>query len=147
MTGLYNDIEIGDTHGTQGRTITEADVVNFAGVSGDFSHIHTDAEHMQSSAFGERLAHGVLVFAVSRGLIWQSRDGRYREASVAFYGIDGLRFVAPVFFGDTISASVEISEKRSREHPVAEGVVRHDVTVENQDDETVQVYESLLLMQ
>jgi acyl dehydratase len=76
---FFAGVEVGDARTTEARTITEADVTNFAGVSGDFNHIHTDAEAMADSGFGERIAHGALVFAVMTGLLWQSRGEAERE--------------------------------------------------------------------
>jgi acyl dehydratase len=134
----FAGMAVGDTKTTEGRTITEADVVNFAGVSGDFNHIHTDAERMKESSFGERIAHGALVFSVATGLLWRARSEEEREAVVAFYGVDRLRFLQPVFIGDTVHVETEIVEKEPRpDHPVAGGVVRYDVEVINQDDEPV----------
>jgi acyl dehydratase len=146
MTHGFDDVEVGDRYDTQARTITEADVVNFAGVSGDFNALHTDAERMADSTFGERIAHGALVFSITTGLLWQSRSEAEKEAIVAFYGVDQLRFVNPVFVGDTIHAEVEVAERERRDHPVATGVVRFDVDVRNQDDETVLSASLLSLM-
>jgi len=146
VSGGFHEIELGDIHVTGGRTITEADVTNFAGVSGDFNHLHTDAETMADTDFGERIAHGALVFSVATGLLWQSRDGEAREHVVAFYGVDHLRFVQPCFIGDTIHVELEVVEKEPRDHPVATGVVRYDVTVLNQHDETVLACEFLSLL-
>ncbi|MDX1745542.1 MAG: MaoC/PaaZ C-terminal domain-containing protein [Halobacteriales archaeon] len=142
----FADVEVGERWTTKGRTITETDVVNFAGVSGDFNHLHTDAEAMTESAFGERIAHGALVFAVYTGLLWQSRTDEEQEAVVAFYGVDHLRFVKPVFIGDTIHVEVEVAETEPRDHPVGNGIVRYEATVVNQDDEVVLVCEPLILM-
>jgi acyl dehydratase len=146
MGGSFDDIEVGDRVETQGRTITEADVVNFAGISGDFNHIHTDAEAMADSGFGERIAHGALVFAVMTGLLWQSRSEEEREHVVAFYGIDGLRFVNPCFIGDTIHLEREVVEKEPRDHPVASGTVRYDTKAVNQDGEVVIAAEFISLL-
>lgn len=145
MKGGYDGVSIGETHKTQGRTITEADVTNFAGVSGDFNHLHTDAEMMADSPVGQRVAHGTLVLAVTTGLLWQSRTQQEREHLVAFYGMDRLRFVEPVFIGDTIHVETEITEKTDTEHPVASGIIHQDVTTVNQDGETVLSVEFLLL--
>jgi acyl dehydratase len=147
MGGTFADIEVGDRVETQGRTITEADVVNFAGVSGDFNHVHTDAEAMAESPYGERIAHGALVFSVMTGLLWQSRGEAEREAVVAFYGVDALRFVNPCFVGDTIHLEREVLEKERREHPVADGTVRFEVTAVNQDDEVVIAAEFISLLE
>ncbi|MEM4781556.1 MAG: MaoC/PaaZ C-terminal domain-containing protein [Halalkalicoccus sp.] len=140
----FAEIEVGDAIETAGRTITEADIANFAGVSGDFNHLHTNAERMRASEFGERIAHGALVFSIATGLLWQVRERPSHV--VAFYGIDRLRFVSPVFVGDTISVRAEVAGKDSREHPVASGVVRYDVTVSNGEDETVLSCELLSLV-
>ena len=147
MTESYFEtVEIGEQRETQARTITEADVVNFAGVSGDFNHLHTDAESMADSGFGERIAHGMLVFSIATGLLWQSRSEKERDAVVAFYGIDEVRFVGPTFIGDTIHVEIEVLEKEKRDHPVATGVVRYDIEVVTQDDDTVLSCEMLSLV-
>ncbi|MFC6904643.1 MaoC/PaaZ C-terminal domain-containing protein [Halalkalicoccus tibetensis] len=141
----FEEIEVGATLETAGRTVTGADVANFAGVSGDFNDLHTDAERMAESGFGGRIAHGALVFSISTGLLWQAR--RRPSHVVAFYGIDCLRFVAPVFLGDTVSATSEVVGKEPREYPTANGVVRREVTVSNQAGETVLSYEMLTLVE
>jgi acyl dehydratase len=145
---FFAGVEVGDSRVTEARTITEADVTNFAGVSGDFNHIHTDAERMQESPFGERIAHGALVFSVATGLLWRSRSEEEREAVVAFYGIDHLRFVAPVFIGDTVHVEMEVIETEpTPDHPTAGGTVRYDVDIVNQDDETVISAEFISLLE
>lgn len=141
----FAEIEVGDVLETANRTITEADLVNFAGVSGDFNGLHTDAERMGESEFGERIAHGALIFSVATGLLWQARDRPSHV--VAFYGVDRLRFVSPMFVGDTIAVRSEVVGKEPREHPTACGVVRYDTTVSNQDDETVLSCEVLSLVE
>ncbi|RXK49394.1 MaoC/PaaZ C-terminal domain-containing protein [Halorientalis pallida] len=147
MTESYFEtVEIGEQRETQARTVTEADVVNFAGVSGDFNHLHTDAETMGESQFGERIAHGMLVFSMATGLLWQSRSEQERDAVVAFYGIDEVRFVGPTFIGDTIHVEIEVLDKQERDHPVATGVVRYDIDVVTQDDDTVLSCEMLSLV-
>ncbi len=143
---VFEATEVGDTTVTKGRTITEADVVNFAGVSGDFNHLHTDAEAMADSGFGERIVHGALLFSVMTGLLWQSRDEQTREAVVAFYGVDHLRFTAPAFIGETVRVRLEVTEKQPRDHPEARGVVRYDAQVLTSDDRTVLACEVLSLL-
>lgn len=145
MSG-FEATEIGDRTVTQGRTLTEADVVNFAGVSGDFNHLHTDAAAMADSAFGERIVHGALLFAVMTGLLWQSRDEATREAVVAFYGVDRLRFTAPAYLGETVHAEVEVAEKTRRDHPEATGVVRYDTELRTDSGRTVLAAELLSLL-
>ncbi|MDY7083327.1 MAG: MaoC/PaaZ C-terminal domain-containing protein [Halobacteria archaeon] len=131
----FEELEEGRTFETTARTITEADIVNFAGVSGDFNYLHTDEETMSETEYGARIAHGALVFSVLTGLMWQSRHER--PEVVAFYGVDNLRFTAPVFVGDTIHGEAELVEKQERDHPEASGTVRNHVEVINQDGETV----------
>jgi len=147
MSGGYDAVEVGDNATTAGRTITEADVANFAGVSGDFNHLHMDAEAMAETEYGERIVHGALVFSVATGLLWQDRDESMREHVVAFYGIDRLRFVRPCFIGDTVRVEREVADKEPRDHPVATGIVRYEITVLNQRDETVLAAEFLSLLQ
>ncbi|PSP81441.1 hypothetical protein BRC81_00310 [Halobacteriales archaeon QS_1_68_20] len=137
------DLDPGDSFTTAARTITEADVVNFAGVSGDFNYLHVDAERTADAEYGERVAHGALVFSVATGLIWQARD---RGDVVAFYGVDDLRFVAPVFVGDTVHAEVTVTEIEGTDAPDAEALVRHEVRVRDQDDEVVMTFEPLALV-
>ena len=134
---VFEDVEEGDTDVTQGRTITEADVTNFAGVSGDFNHLHTDAERMSESMFGERIAHGMLVVSAATGLLWQARSPEEREAVVAFYGIDDLRFRQPTYVGDTIRVETEVLETRRKDEGPGNGTVRTEVEVKSQRDQTV----------
>ncbi|MCY4730307.1 MaoC family dehydratase N-terminal domain-containing protein [Natronomonas gomsonensis] len=143
---VFEDIEEGDTDVTQGRTITEADVTNFAGISGDFNHLHTDEERMGDSMFGERIAHGMLVVSAATGLLWQSRTPEEREAVVAFYGMDELRFRQPVYIGDTIRVETEVLETREKPDGPGNGTVRNAVEIKNQRDQTVISCEMTSLM-
>lgn len=142
----FERLSVGETRTTQGRTITGADVANFAGVSGDFNELHTNGEAMAESQFGERIAHGALVFSVMTGLLWQSRSPEERDALVAFYGVDRLRFVAPVLVGETIHVELEVLEKERRDHPEATGLVRYEATVVNQDGDAACSCELLTLV-
>lgn len=137
------DVEVGAHTTTAARTVTEADVANFAGVSGDFNFLHTDEERMAESTFGERIAHGALVFSMMTGLLWQSRGN---EADVvAFYGVDELRFVRPTLVGDTIHVESTVTAVEPYDHPVANELVRYDTEVVNQDDDVVLACELLSL--
>jgi acyl dehydratase len=129
---------------TPSRTITEADVVNFAGVSGDFNPLHTSKTEMADSDFGERIAHGALVFSAMTGLTRRIVDERAEV--VAFYGVDRLRFTAPVRFDDTVHVELELLEKERKDHPTATGVVRYDAEVLNQRGEVVLSCELLSLV-
>ena len=144
---VFKDVEEGDTDVTQGRTITEADVTNFAGVSGDFNHLHTDAERMSESMFGERIAHGMLVVSAATGLLWQARSPEEREAVVAFYGIDDLRFRQPTYVGDTVRVETEVLETRRKDEGRGNGTVRTEIEVKNQRDQTVVFCEMTTLLQ
>ncbi len=134
---VFYEIEEGQTDVTQGRTITEADVMNFAGISGDFNHLHTNEARMQESPFGERIAHGMLIVAAATGLLWQERTPEEREAIVAFYGIDDLRFRQPVYIGDTIRVETEVLETNEKPDSPGSGTVHNHVAVKNQRDQTV----------
>ena len=142
----FESVEVGETSTTARRTVTEADVVNFAGVSGDFNHHHTDEVRMTSTEYGERIVHGAFVFSAMTGLLWQSRTPDERDAVIAFYGVDELRFTAPTFIGDTIHVETEVLETVERDHPRANGTVRYGAEVVNQDGETVLSCELLSLV-
>jgi len=144
--GTFAETEIGETFQTGGRTITEADVMNFAGVSGDFNHLHTDAEAMAETPFGQRIVHGALVFSIMTGLLWQSRPEEAKQDVVAFYGVDKLRFTAPTFIDDTVHVELEVIEKEPRDHPVANGVLRYQAEVKKADGEVVLAAQTLSLM-
>ena len=106
----FEDFEVGQVFTSQGRTITEADVVLFAGWSWDTNPPHTDAESTRDGRFGQRIAHGVLGVSVALGLA--SRLGIFEDSSIALLGIDGWRFHAPVLIGDTVHVTVEITGTR-----------------------------------
>jgi acyl dehydratase len=131
----FEEVETGQTVKTEGRTITEADIVNFAGVSGDFYYPHTNEEKMKNTGFESRIAHGALIFSVMTGLLWQSTQDR--PEVVALYGIDEMRFTSPVYPGDTIHVEGEVIETEPKDHPYGNGVVTNKAEVKNQDDETV----------
>jgi len=137
---FFEDFTDGLEHVTRGRTITEADIVTFAGLSGDFIELHTNDEYARRSQFGRRIAHGLLTLSISSGLTMQMN--LIAETVVAFYGIDGLRFVKPVFIGDTIHVRKIVIERATKGGST--GVVTFDTTVLNQNGETVLVYRDKL---
>jgi acyl dehydratase len=143
---VFYDIEEGETTVTEGRTLTEADVSNFAGVSGDFNHLHLNAERMADSMFGERIVHGTLVLSAATGLLWQNRSPEERASVVAFYGIDELRFRAPVYIDDTIHLEMTVTEKTEKPDGPGSGTVRYDVEILNQSGVTVISCEMLSLL-
>ncbi|ALJ01734.1 MaoC family dehydratase [Rufibacter tibetensis] len=136
---FYEDYELGVTRQTLGRTITETDFVLHAGQTGDFFPHHMDAEWCKTQPFKQRIAHGTLIFSVSIG---QTASEINPEAFSK--GYDRLRFVKPVFIGDTISTKVTIAEKAEDKKPGYGKVVEH-VEVYNQQEEIVMVCDHILL--
>ena len=141
MTGLtrargryFEEFEIGDTVETAARTITETDVMLFAGLSGDYNQLHTDAEFARGTRYGERIAHGLLGLAITSGLA--SRVGFVEGTAEAFTSLE-QKFRGPIKIGDTVRARLEV--RRKKEMPrLGGGFVVLDVVVLNQRDETVQ---------
>jgi len=129
------DLSVGQRFETGGRTITEADVVNFAGVSGDFTALHTDVEAAGESEFGERIVHGPLTFAVATGLFL--RTGILAGTVQAFLGVDELRFPRPLLMDETVSLVAEVTEARPMESRPDSGLAVFDLTVSDSAGETV----------
>jgi len=129
LNKYFDQLEVGETWTSRGRTITESDIVMFAAFTGDWYPLHTDKEWAAETQFKARIAHGMLVLAVSSGL-WQITPG----VVVAFYGMDKVRFVGPTFIGDTIHVESEVIEKTERGH---EGLATFQNAVKNQRGETV----------
>jgi len=129
----YEDFEVGVPHITAARTITEADVVTFAGLSGDFNPLHTDEELGKKTPFGGRIAHGVLTLAVATGLTNQLAI--YEGTTIALTELT-IRFTGAVKFGDTIHVVLTPREKTEHKKP-DRGFVVFDLDVRNQRDESV----------
>jgi len=129
----YEDVEVGDEWTSGGRTITEADIVNFAGISGDFNPLHMDEEFAKKTIFGKRIAHGLLGLAIMSGLGSFSPPMR----TVAFLGIKEWNFKAPVFIGDTIYVKTKVLEKRLTSKG-DRGIIVWEKKVINQKGEVVQ---------
>jgi acyl dehydratase len=135
MTGLYyEDLHVGMQFETAGRTITEADVVIYSGLSGDYNALHTDAEYARTTPFGERIAHGPLVFVIAMGLL--NRLGVTDGTSLGLLAVENLLFKGPVKFGDTVRGRVAVSGMRLTSKP-ERGVITRSVTIVNQRDEPV----------
>lgn len=133
--GLYfEDFTIGTRLRTAGRTITEADIVTFAGLSGDFNQIHTNAVHAAADTFGKRVAHGLLVQSIATGLAVQS--GVIEGTVLAFRELD-CKFSLPVFIGDTVHVEIEIVETKAFPR-LKGGNVTMKFAVVNQDGAAVQ---------
>jgi len=127
---------------SRGRTITEADLVNFAGVSGDFNPMHTDAEFAAKTPYGQRVAHGALIFSIATGLTYQL--GFLEGTIMAFTGID-WKFRNPVFIGDTIKVTASVAKRRAMA-AMGGGFVTFDVKVTNQKGEVAQKGEWTILV-
>ena len=133
--GLYfEDIQIGAEMVTRGRTITEADLVQFAGLTGDYNPMHTDAEYMKTSAFGQRVAHGMLTLSYAVGQAYQL--GFMERTVIAFRGLE-MKFSLPVFIGDTLHTELVVREKTEARR-MGGGWVVLDIKIINQAGKTVQ---------
>jgi acyl dehydratase len=138
----FNEFEIGACYVSQGRTVTEADVVTFAGLSGDFNPLHTDAEFGKRTPFGERIAHGMLTVSMATGM--SNWLGIFEGTTLALME-QVIRYKGVVKFGDTVHLEMEVLEKKPTSKP-DRGVVRFATRVLNQRDETVVDGEWILLM-
>ena len=143
----FEDLEIGHSLLTHRRTVSEADIVNFGGISGDYFYMHFDEIAAKDTQFGKRIAHGYFVLSAAAGLFVSPAPGPV----LANYGLDNLRFVAPVAIGDTIRARLtckrKVDRNRTDEQGRGQGVVAWDVQVTNQNDELVASYDILTLVQ
>lgn len=140
----YEDFGLGEETVSARRTVSEGTIDLFSGVTGDFSEVHTDAELMKESEFGERIGHAILSLGVMQGLMWQT--GYNRGTVIATLGWDKLRFTAPLRAGDTVQVCWTIKEKRvSRSRP-ALGVVVEECRLMNQRKEIVMTGEHVMLI-
>jgi 3-hydroxybutyryl-CoA dehydratase len=135
MAGLYfEEFKVGQKITTVGRTVSEADIMNFAGLSGDNNQIHTDAEFSKKTQFGQRVAHGILGLSIASGLAW--RTGVLEGTVIAFREIKEWTFIKPIFIGDTIHAEMNVTETKALPR-VGGGLVTILFDVKNQAGETV----------
>ena len=141
----YADLHVGMAFRSPGRTITDADLVGFAGLTGDYSELHTSEVYAKNSQFGRRVAHGLLGLAYAHGLMW-ARTGELRETAVAFLGINEWKFLGPIFVGDTIFVNYKISELRDRKSRPTQAIAVFDVSVVDQNDRMVQRGSKALLL-
>ena len=141
----YADLRVGMSFRSPGRTITDADLVSFAGLTGDHSELHTSDVYARNSEFGGRVAHGMLGLAYAHGLMW-ARTGELRPTAIAFLGIDGWKFVAPIFIGDTIFVNYRLAELRDSRSRPTQAIATFDVELVNQDNRVVQRGRKTLLV-
>ena len=136
MHVYFEDFEPGRETVTPGRTITEADIVNFAGLTGDWYELHTNVEYARSTPFGQRIAQGALIFSIASALSVRAMPPG--NTLIAFYGVDRLRFIRPVFIGDTIHVREKVVAKSDRD--ASSGVVDTLSEVTNQNGTVVLSY-------
>lgn len=133
--GLYfEEFEVGQKFMTVGRTVAESDIFTFAGLSGDYNRIHTDAEYSRNTPFGQRVAHGLLGLSVASGLAM--RTGIMEGTVIAFREIKNWKFIAPIFIGDTIHVEMEVAETKALPR-IGGGSVVITLDVKKQSGETV----------
>lgn len=140
-TQFFEDYKEGAKRTTFGRTITEADIVTHAGQSGDFFPHHVDEQWCRDNGLGQRIAHGTLIFAVGVGLTAEEIN-----PAAMSYGYDRLRFVRPVYIGDTIRTAVTITSCKEHKRP-GYGIVTEALEITNQRGEVVMVCDHLLLVE
>lgn len=143
---FFDELRIGERLLTARRTITEADIVNFGGLSGDYFYAHMDKIAAAESLFGERVAHGYFIVSAAAGLFVDAAPGPV----IANYGMDNLRFVEPVKIGDTIQVELTCKQKTPkplRDEQRPHGVVVWDIKVKNQRNELVATYDILTLVE
>jgi acyl dehydratase len=131
---FFEEFEPGQRVISAGRTITESDIVAFAGLSGDYNQIHTDAEYSKTSAFGQRVAHGLLGLSIASGLAVQT--GVLEGTVIAFREITEWKFAKPIYIGDTIHVELEVKETKALRR-VGGGAVVIELDVKNQGGDTV----------
>jgi acyl dehydratase len=139
---FYEDFESAEPLVSRGRTISEADVMMFAGLTGDYVELHTNEQYAKTTPFGRRIAHGALVFSISVGL--GTRTNILDDTVLAFAGVDRLRFVAPVFLGDTVHVVKRVADRK--ELGADKGTVTFETRVLNQHGKLVLTYFDRLLV-
>ncbi len=133
-----DDFSVGDVYTTASITVTETHLVNWAGLTMDFYPLHMDKEYAAKTEFGERLAHGPLIFGMAVGLV--SMAGFGGDAAIAWLGVDNTKMRAAVKIGDTVRVIVEVAEKKKTSKP-GKGVQAWRYTVKNQRDEVVMIFD------
>jgi acyl dehydratase len=133
--GLYfEEFQPGQRIVTAGRTLTEADIVNFAGLSGDYNQIHVDAVYSQNTPFGQRVAHGMLVLSIALGLTVQT--GMMEGTILAFREVNEWKFIKPVYIGDTMHVELDVTEVKELRR-IGGGSVTIAAAVKNQAGDVV----------
>lgn len=139
---FFDAVAVGDTFDTSSRTILDADIVAFAGLSGDFNRLHVDEEFAKTTPYGRRIAHGMLVASVVSGL-----RSRFDDYALLGFLESNRKFPRPVFPGDTITAHYAVTETRASRSNPAQGVVTFAVQVTNQRGVVVQEGTDIVMME
>jgi oxepin-CoA hydrolase/3-oxo-5,6-dehydrosuberyl-CoA semialdehyde dehydrogenase len=143
----FEELQIGETHHSHRRTVTEADIVNFGCLTGDHFYAHFDELAAADSLFGKRVAHGYFLISVAAGMFVDPAPGPV----LANYGLENLRFIEPVGIGDTIRAKIVVKQKikkdRRPDDTRSTGLVRWAVEIINQDEVTVALYDVMTLVE
>jgi acyl dehydratase len=140
------DYEVGERWVTPGRTLTEADLINYAGLTGDWHPIHTDVEYAKKSPFGERIAHGLLTLCIGSSLVF--RLGQFvalPKGFIAFYGMDSVRFVSPAKIGDTLHCEIEVASLEIKDGK--RGLLICKNVIKNQHGEDLVIYITKILVE
>lgn len=139
---FFEDFEYAEPATSGLRLITEADVNAFAALTGDAMPLHTDEAYARTTRFGRRIVHGALVFSISVGLA--TRMHLFDDSLIAFAGVDKLRFIAPVFPGDTVRVVKRVAERKALGE--SQGLITFESRVLNQRDEFVLAYMDRLMV-
>ena len=135
MALYFEDLSIGDVFISPARTITETDIVNYSGLSGDYNPLHTNEEYAKKTPYCKRIAHGLLGLAVAGGL--GNQIGIFNGTSMGYIGLEEWTFKAPIFIGDTIHVRTTIIGKKETSKP-EQGYLKRRVELINQEDDVVQ---------
>jgi acyl dehydratase len=141
----FEDYQVGEVLSTPGRTITETDIVMFAMITGDWHPIHTNVEYAKQSFFGERIAHGMLGLTLGSALVF--RLGPYvftPKKFIAFYGMDKIRFTAPIKIGDTIRCEATVKALNVKDEKT--GTIEYEAKIKNQRDEDCVIFTPRILV-
>ena len=138
----FEDFQIGDNVTSIGRTVSESEIYRYAGLAGSYGELHTNQEVMKQTDYGERLAQGMLALTYLYGFTTMVE---WEPKTLALYGIDKVRFLNPLFIGDTVHLEYEVKAKEPRNE--SSGIVTFDATLKNQDDQPVAVCDWLLLVE
>jgi acyl dehydratase len=142
---FFEDYTIGETFVSPGRTITETDITIFAMLTGDWHPIHTNVEYAEKTIFGERIAHGMLGLSVGSALVFRLGPHIFTPKKfIAFYGMEKIRFTAPIKIGDTIRCEATVSEMKERDEKT--GTIAYEAKIRNQRDEDCVVFTPKMLV-